>query len=169
MSMHCPHSSRQGLTVTEVIIVLGLCAVVAAVLFPVFAQARERSGPTCVSNLKQLGLSMSQYLQDYNGVMPPREQATNQSKQSWRATLYPYLKSRDVFRCHSNPYWKLPVFENDGLPRSYAVNGTLGGSFGNDHPLMRPTDLTSPSTVIEICESTSSFCDFDPLNPGFFA
>jgi len=165
------------MTIIEGTVVLFLCAVVAAILFPIFVHTPRRDTYfTCMSLEKQIGLAMMQYLQDNNEALPPRQTATSGHLGSWRGFLNPYLahyggssRVRQMFKCPSDPYADLPDFEHDGYPRSYAVNGTLGGSFGNDHPILSLDIFDLPESVILVCESTASFGDFDPLNPGFFA
>jgi len=163
-----PH--QRGMTVLEVALVIIVIVIVAAILFPVFVPSRNPSHRiSCLSNEKQLGLAMLQYVQDYDSKLPPRQMTASGKPVSWRSSVYPYLKSRSLFQCPSDSFAKLPDFERDGLTRSYAVDGTLGGSFGDDHPQLNTSKLKSPATVILLCESTSSFGDFDPLKPGLFA
>ncbi len=62
---------RRGFTLIELLVVIAIIAILAAILFPVFAQAREKArGITCISNLKQVGLALIQYAQDYDGEYP---------------------------------------------------------------------------------------------------
>ena len=62
---------RTGFTLIELLVVIAIIAILAAILFPVFAQAREKARQTsCLSNAKQLGLGISMYVQDYDETMP---------------------------------------------------------------------------------------------------
>jgi len=160
---------QRGMTVLEVAGVIVILAVVAAILFPVFARPHSVGRISCISNVKQLGLAIMQYEQDYDQTLPPRNSTVAGKPVTWRSNIYLYLKSTGVYRCPTNSFADLPDFEHDGFPRSYAADGTLGGSFGDDHPYLTTSRLKSPATVILICESTSSFGDFDPLKPNFFA
>jgi len=164
------HHHQRGMTVLEVAGVIVILAVLAAILFPVFARTDHGSHHiSCLSNEKQIGLAMMQYFQDNDGIAPPRQSKDGGKPVSWRLVIFPYVKSKTVFQCPSGPYSTLPDIEHDGLTRSYAVNGTIGGSFGDDHPYLNTSKLKSPATLILVCESTSSFGDFDPLNPALFA
>ncbi len=94
---------RTGFTLIELLVVIAIIAILAAILFPVFAQARESARRTvCLSNVKQIGLAMQMYIQDYDEVTPtilgPR--GGNKSYQiDYYVQLYPYTKNIDLFFC----------------------------------------------------------------------
>ena len=108
---------RRAFTLIELLVVIAIIAILAAILFPVFSQAREKARQTaCLSNLKQLGMGMGMYTQDYDGRLPDRRDLKNtlgfrpwgtawpasDPRAGWGiTTLDPYLKSRDVWRCLS--------------------------------------------------------------------
>ena len=109
-----------GFTLVELLIVVAIVAVIAAILFPVFATVRERGRRTvCQSNLKQLALAMQQYVQDNNGAYPSE---FNQ----WAEASYPYLKNADVFRCPDHP-------ANEITDQLILDATTLGGSYPVDY------------------------------------
>jgi len=122
-------SSRQGFTLIELLVVIAIIAILAAILFPVFAQAREKARQTtCLSNQKQLGLAILQYVQDFDETYPINEGFNNtdkydastfnisvpagwdtgdtvywyqSDKSMWPNAIQPQLKSYDVFACPS--------------------------------------------------------------------
>jgi prepilin-type N-terminal cleavage/methylation domain-containing protein/prepilin-type processing-associated H-X9-DG protein len=119
VSRHCaskalrPKASvSSGFTLIELLVVIAIIAILAAILFPVFARARENARrASCSSNLKQLGLGILQYAQDYDEKYPMRFI----DGAGWNQTTQPYLKSAQVFVCPSNP--------NAIYTHSLAVNG----------------------------------------------
>src|SRR5262249_23711583 len=88
---------RRGFTLIELLVVIAIIAILAAILFPVFAQAREKArGATCLSNCKQIGLGLSMYAQDYDeNVLPwimPSEGKGNYDR-LWVSRMQPYIKN----------------------------------------------------------------------------
>src|SRR5579872_7072561 len=103
---------RRGFTLIELLVVIAIIAILAAILFPVFAQAREKARQTvCLSNHKQIGTSIQMYVQDYDETLPlslvyesPAADANGNSLQwAWGGLLQPYVKNRGIFLCPSNP------------------------------------------------------------------
>jgi prepilin-type N-terminal cleavage/methylation domain-containing protein len=81
---------KNGFTLIELLVVIAIIAILAAILFPVFAQAREKARATaCMSNIKQLGLATVQYVQDYDELMYGTD--TMSEFPGW---IYPYLSER---------------------------------------------------------------------------
>jgi len=99
----------RGFTLIELLVVIAIIAILAAILFPVFAQAREAARKTaCVSNCKQLGTAMSMYAQDFDEILPAGtfNSTTNPyfaqwSYSFWVPMLQPYVKNNGVFSCPS--------------------------------------------------------------------
>lgn len=109
-----PGSGVKGFTLIELLVVIAIIAILAAILFPVFARARENARRTsCLSNLKQLGLGCAQYSQDYdektigqpydNGTTPAGYEDAWAAGQeaNWMQSIQPYVKSRQLFLCPS--------------------------------------------------------------------
>ncbi|HEY3331766.1 MAG TPA: DUF1559 domain-containing protein [Capsulimonadaceae bacterium] len=89
---------KLGFTLIELLVVIAIIAILAAVLFPVFATAREKARQsTCASNEKQMGLAMLQYVQDYDEMMVPG--IIHNNNWDWMDLVYTYVKSSAVFTC----------------------------------------------------------------------
>src|SRR4051794_40248873 len=121
--MHGKH--RNGFTLIELLVVIAIIAILAAILFPVFAQARERArSATCLSNTKQLALGYHMYREDWDEKYPldrfPESSCNYPQCYTWRSAVQPYLKNKDVLRCPSNAYYNQPVERNEPVWRSYS-------------------------------------------------
>src|SRR5690349_17383723 len=104
---------RSGFTLIELLVVIAIIAILAAILFPVFAQARDKPRQaSCLSNQKQLALGILQYTQDYDEIFPiGHKQGTGVGEdgqpldwvnEGWVISVQPYLKSLGVFFCPSD-------------------------------------------------------------------
>src|SRR5579871_6557780 len=110
--------SRPGFTLIELLVVIAIIAILAAILFPVFARAREQARRTaCLSNMKQIGTALYMYAQDYDEILPRRYGCNDVPGvcgwdyeiingigyvRTWKSMLVPYIKNRDVYKCPSN-------------------------------------------------------------------
>lgn len=95
--------TKSAFTLIELLVVIAIIAILAAILFPVFGRARENARrSSCQSNLKQIGLGITQYTQDYDEIQPFVSTAGNWSVDGWMHTLQPYVKSYQVFKCPSD-------------------------------------------------------------------
>ncbi|BDI31651.1 hypothetical protein CCAX7_37020 [Capsulimonas corticalis] len=93
--------THRGFTLIELLVVIAIIAILAAILFPVFAKAREKARQiSCVSNMKQIGLGVLQYCQDYDNLVPATDQYGGSTEAYIvAARLQPYMKSFQVFKC----------------------------------------------------------------------
>ena len=109
-------SNTRGFTLIELLVVIAIISILASILFPVFARARENARRTsCISNLKQMGLATMQYTQDYDEGLPvalysvpttydyPDGKSWQPGILYWPQMIYPYHKSSQVFFCPSSP------------------------------------------------------------------
>jgi len=134
-----------GFTLIELLVVIAIIAILAALLFPVFASARAKARQTvCASNLRQAGLSIAMYAQDYDGLYPYAvDPADRDTPQIWNAfptfqalipslpwlheVLQPYVKSKEMFHCPGDTGIVIEDFtglELDCLPTCFAKHGT---------------------------------------------
>ncbi|MDR3709830.1 MAG: DUF1559 domain-containing protein [Capsulimonadaceae bacterium] len=110
-------SNKRGFTLIELLVVIAIIAILAAILFPVFATAREKARQTtCASNLKQFGIAFIQYSQDYDETFP----YPKQSNMGWDNTIYPYVKSSGVYLCPSDA--SVPPSTSGYFQVSYGFN-----------------------------------------------
>ena len=129
-----------GFTLVELLVVIAIIAILAAILFPVFARARENARRTsCTSNMKQLSLGWLMYAQDYDGKLGPYGNAM--------ALIFPYVKSRQVYICPSSNLSKTTLYNPEtsfygteyGMPGIYPNLGKaaiINVSYGGDVTLM---------------------------------
>ncbi|MDX1934800.1 MAG: DUF1559 domain-containing protein [Capsulimonadales bacterium] len=171
-------------TLIELLVVIAIIALLAAILFPVFAQAREKARQTsCLSNLKQIGLAYTMYMQDYDGSLPLT--IMNGGFASWLNACQPYIKNRRMFRCPSdNSTRPFPSTEADWnadyyLPgtfdpnpdyfkfrrTSYTFNVWLMGPVP-EFPMVKGNDsmVSSPANVIYVAEVKDN-SDLDHFSP----
>jgi len=140
---------KRGFTLIELLVVIAIIAILAAILFPVFAQAREKARQTvCLSNTKQIGLGLTMYVNDYDETFPrmddciaprtlpwlptavgctgPYGQRINHYK--WQYWIYPYVKNIDIFFCPSRQRDQTQWQQNGEIFNGYALNLSVTGS-----------------------------------------
>jgi len=173
-------AAAAAFTLIELLVVIAIIAILAAILFPVFAQAREKARQSsCINNLKQIGLGMMQYVQDYDETYPHNAGATEVNNYPdinylgqtvpfnihWQQQLFPYHKSWAIYLCpsDSNP---LPAKINPGVSgyrspadSSYAINSQLF-QFGEVPRVtagsLPAASLVSPAATYVVSEAGST-------------
>lgn len=176
--MHTAHDKqrRSGFTLIELLVVIAIIAILAAILFPVFARARENARrASCQSNLKQIGLGIAQYTQDYDekypllwyGTSDPVVEQTEPGTPgmtfkvgdggygvekyfvTYMDMIYPYVKSVQLFRCPSS-------IDAERYP-DYVLNGAYGGLYssyyGRPNGATSLAEINSPSTSVMVWET----------------
>lgn len=168
---------RSGFTLIELLVVIAIIAILAAILFPVFAQARAKARQTsCLSNNKQIGLAVLMYAQDYDETLPYAAlNPTGLPLVMWYDLVEPYVKSstKGVFNPVSGPagrafapFWVCPDFQNNAVPMqpgdpapvafpagqldsgmSYVTNGNVMPMFYSPLPNPFPGSITGLASI----------------------
>ncbi len=150
----------RGFTLIELLVVIAIIAILAAILFPVFAQAREKARQiTCVSNEKQIGLGVMMYVQDYDETFPMLHYNDGSGNEvRWYDMVGPYIKNGDKY-AYDNKYsgkggiWTCPSMPV-AQPGVYGANYSLfrdGWPYGTPQAITLAT-LDTPSQTIAVCE-----------------
>jgi prepilin-type N-terminal cleavage/methylation domain-containing protein/prepilin-type processing-associated H-X9-DG protein len=129
--------ARRGFTLIELLVVIAIIAILAAILFPVFAQARDKARQaSCLSNMKQIGNALMMYVQDYDESWPPAyyyrdpRQTSNLDAtgiEHWSGFCQPYIKNWKIFVCPSDKIGGLPPTNFD-VRTNNAGAGIPGGA-----------------------------------------
>jgi prepilin-type N-terminal cleavage/methylation domain-containing protein/prepilin-type processing-associated H-X9-DG protein len=148
---------RRAFTLIELLVVIAIIAILAAILFPVFARARENARrASCMSNLKQIGLSIMMYAQDYDGGYLPHNggpgapPAYTSGSLTWPQVMEPYIKSTQIFDCPSFSHKNTGGYDsaigygyNYWLSRYYYADATEAG-------------ITRPAETVLITETSNA-------------
>ena len=185
-----PNSNkRRGFTLIELLVVIAIIAILAAILFPVFARARENARRTsCLSNLKQIGLGVMQYTQDYdekfplNVSTPPitpsplvagtpaatfvqaSDGGAGGNFLSWMDGIHPYIKSVQLWVCPSGrPY--APTSSSYGYS-TYLASASY--SSGGGYPAIDPRSLSSLERASEIFMASDMNATYNVYNNNLY-
>jgi prepilin-type N-terminal cleavage/methylation domain-containing protein/prepilin-type processing-associated H-X9-DG protein len=152
---------RRGFTLIELLVVIAIIAILAAILFPVFARAREKARQaSCLSNVKQLGLAFQMYKQDYDetwpfsywtaatGWMPQFATAPS----CWGGEVAPYIKNLQIFSCPS---------ATTHNTCNYIYNGWIGCTVGGTASGRNDSSITAPAGTIVIGDSADGWWNID--------
>jgi prepilin-type N-terminal cleavage/methylation domain-containing protein/prepilin-type processing-associated H-X9-DG protein len=169
---------RRGFTLIELLVVIAIIAILAAILFPVFAQARDRArSASCISNLKQMGLAWMMYTQDYDEQFPlnnggdPHACVTMKDRGGYGGwignLLIPYSKNVNIFTCPSNPKLSKVNQECDKDPK-WGVQVAYT-SYGYNYVSLNGQGAASvnrPAELIAIYDAISAWTDCPYLQAG---
>jgi len=163
-------TSSTAFTLIELLVVIAIIAILAAILFPVFAKAREKARQSsCSSNLKQVGLAVQQYVQDYDERMPwgNNPDNTNCSSivtrmgwQGWISNgLIPYVKNAQLWTCPSNA----PGGINNNCAGATVLGASYCYNYGglNDYSLAQ---FEAPAEQMVMWDSDNRWNDCYPPN-----
>jgi prepilin-type N-terminal cleavage/methylation domain-containing protein/prepilin-type processing-associated H-X9-DG protein len=165
-------SDRAGFTLIELLVVIAIIAILAAILFPVFAQAREKARQsTCLSNQKQLSTAMSMYIQDYDERFPnwrtlvPATVDNPNAKITWVENMQPYCKNKHIWVCPSDDVAGEAKGEGEKIgpqtQNSYWLNAYVfrwSGYSAAAPPSVTLAEINYPATSIVLCDG--------PVNDG---
>lgn len=166
-------------TLIELLVVIAIIAILAAILFPVFAQAKAAAkGAVSTSNTKQIGMGLQIYLGDHDDIMPLLNGLNDSGRTNWKHSVHPYVKNTDIFTDPVNPFSQF--FDRQGdlrvpvLPKFkrgyfyYRAFHVTGGWNGNPYEYLHPYGfglIEEPANALVIAESKDDFADYGPWMP----
>lgn len=159
----------KGFTLIELLVVIAIISILAAILFPVFARARENARrASCISNLKQMGLAVMMYTQDYDERYPEHLNArlTTQTPPDgypwdstgywyWPQILYPYHKSTAIYFCPSSPDMRYYNGKPAPTTGSYGANTMMLQQSGSFVKSVGIAEVALPSEIYMLMDSSA--------------
>lgn len=158
---------RKGFTLIELLVVIAIIAILAAILFPVFARAREKARQAnCQSNVKQIALGWQMYIQDYDETIPPLYTTTPGISGGYFHTpelIHPYIKNAQVWMCPSERS-NYQAFD-DGIRCTYGYNQSrFVGRTNFDSGILSLAQVEDPSQTIVWIDDTNLYAGpYDPV------
>lgn len=155
MDMTHRRTKNRGFTLIELLVVIAIIAILSAILFPVFARAKESAKrTTCVSNTRQIGMALTMYVIDYERYPQHSSPATQTPRTRWADYLYPYVGNEQMFIC--------PVSTLDVLGKTWAHNPNRKyGGYGYNYQYLGNSRFPFTATESEIVTpaETIAFAD----------
>lgn len=144
---------RKGFTLIEILVVVAIIGIIAAILFPVFSRARENARrASCLSNLKQIALGVKMYVQDNDGIYFRDTVAdTSVRPRGWADAIQPYTKSTQILQCPSEPN----PFNPDPSAMALDGSGYTDYAFNNNLIVKGEPVFAEPASTVEVCEGAS--------------
>jgi prepilin-type N-terminal cleavage/methylation domain-containing protein/prepilin-type processing-associated H-X9-DG protein len=152
----------RAFTLIELLVVIAIIAVLAAILFPVFAQARAKARQiTCASNLRNLGTAVLMYAQDYDERLPLAAYATSDGDFfTWHDLTDPYAKNKDIWHCPSSAVKNADaggrITTHFGYNARYLTDFALDFSNAGSHSAVSLAAIAQPSETLLLTDAKSS-------------
>ena len=177
MSRHHRYGKFRGFTLIELLVVIAIIAILAAILFPVFAKAREKARQiSCLSNQKQIGLGVLQYLQDNDecfpcGIVPGTNGygSTYGGGAGWAGQTYPYVKSNAVFACPDDAGYKGVAIVSYGINENLTSGASVDGNNTPEGGALKVAQCGAPANTVLLAETTACGTYTLPSQTGPFS
>lgn len=154
-----PKGRRAGFTLIELLVVIAIIAILAAILFPVFAQAREKARAiSCMSNARQLATGNYMYTQDYDETILPSTNYAANPPLIWPAIVQPYVRNGQVFVCPSATHSRFPAdwsLRNFGSIGYNSITGYDPAGIESPASVMTLASLEEPARSVLIADTPS--------------
>jgi prepilin-type N-terminal cleavage/methylation domain-containing protein/prepilin-type processing-associated H-X9-DG protein len=160
---------QTAFTLIELLVVIAIIAILASILFPVFGRARENARRTsCLSNIKQLGLGMIQYMQDYDDMYPmhANEAPTPTTGLRWPQMMDPYVKSTQVYNCPNRSDFTYNGTRTSAGQIGYGMNYYLNSFYypSSSTKGLAMAAITRPAETVWIAEIVGVPAGSDPAS-----